>query len=248
MSKGGEIMLFKEMGKAENPTIILVHGSSLSWWQWKDVSEILSRDYHVVMPIIDGHGEDGNENFISIEDSAKKLIKYIDDNLGGHVLAISGLSIGGQIVTEIVSRRSTITDFALIESAVVQPTKAIPTAKLTLGLVKEKWFAKIQAKSLNVPDIMFDEYYNDSLKITKDSLANIANVNYKLKREFSETKAKVLILIGEKDNKAVKDSSKVFFETLSGCKVFTAPQMGQGELSMNYPSRYVQVLTDLINE
>ncbi len=38
----------------ENPeTILLLHGGGLSWWNYKDVSAILSKKYHVVIPMLD---------------------------------------------------------------------------------------------------------------------------------------------------------------------------------------------------
>lgn len=42
-----------EFGK-ENPEIILLlHGGGLSWWNYKDVSAILSKKYHIVIPLLE---------------------------------------------------------------------------------------------------------------------------------------------------------------------------------------------------
>lgn len=73
-------MLFKETENKSLPTIILLHGGGLSWWSLKPIINQLQDKYHVVTPVIDGHGEDGFETFVSIEDSATKLINYIDNN------------------------------------------------------------------------------------------------------------------------------------------------------------------------
>jgi len=67
------IMKFKEFGQSDLPTIILLHGGGLSWWSIKNVIDDLQQNYHVVTPIIDGHGDDGDTIFVSIEDSASKL-------------------------------------------------------------------------------------------------------------------------------------------------------------------------------
>ncbi len=71
-------MLIKEFGSKNNPTIILIHGGGLSWWSLKPVIEQLKEKYHVVTPIIDGHGEDFSNPFVSIEETAKQLITYIN--------------------------------------------------------------------------------------------------------------------------------------------------------------------------
>ncbi|HEX2985817.1 MAG TPA: hypothetical protein VHO71_03285 [Caproiciproducens sp.] len=73
-------MIIRETGSSEWPTIILVHGGGLSDWSWKSIAHLLNeKKYHVVTPVIDGHGDDGNEEFISIEDSAAKVIHYIQN-------------------------------------------------------------------------------------------------------------------------------------------------------------------------
>ena len=77
----------------------------------------------------------------------------------------------------------------------------VPTYKLFYGLVKRRWFSKLQAKTLCVPTDMFEQYYQDSLKISKQSLINItlSNGSYNLKNSIVNTKSKVLIIVGENE-------------------------------------------------
>jgi esterase/lipase len=46
---------YVEYGKENSDVIILLHGGGLSWWNYKEVAERLQTDYHVVLPILDGH-------------------------------------------------------------------------------------------------------------------------------------------------------------------------------------------------
>ena len=48
-------MNYVEYGKENSDVIILLHGGGLSWWNYKEVAERLQTDYHVVLPILDGH-------------------------------------------------------------------------------------------------------------------------------------------------------------------------------------------------
>ena len=48
-------MNYVEYGKENNNVIILLHGGGLSWWNYKEVAEKLQTDYHVFLPILDGH-------------------------------------------------------------------------------------------------------------------------------------------------------------------------------------------------
>lgn len=247
-------MQFKEFGSKGRDTIILLHGGGLSWWSLQKEVEILEKDYHVVAPIIDGHGEDGENTFLTIEDSAKKLIEYIDSNFGGKVLAIAGLSIGAQIVTEVQSVRDDITQYAIIESALVLPIKGTAamasTYNLFYGLIKQRWFSKMQSKTLAVPEEWFEKYYEDSLKISKQSLINItlSNGNYKLKATISDTKAKVLIIVGEKELSIMKKSANILHDSISGSELYIAQGLKHGELSIVYPQKYAEIIKDLVNK
>ena len=244
-------MLFREFGNKASKTIILLHGGGLSWWSLNDLAELLEKDFHVVTPIIDGHGEDGENTFISIEDSAKKLVEYIDNEYSGKVFALGGLSIGAQIVTEALSARSDITEYAIIESALVLPiigvTAMVPVYKAVYGLIKRRWFSKMQAKSLSVPKEMFEIYFNDSLKMSKQSLINItlSNGNYGIKESLSQTKAKVLLIVGEKEIGIMKKSAQKLLDTIPGSELFVASNMGHGEMSLRYPQKYKELVCNL---
>ena len=50
-------MKYIEYGKHNHDTIIFLHGGGLSWWNFEDVAKSLKNDYHVVLPILDGHAE-----------------------------------------------------------------------------------------------------------------------------------------------------------------------------------------------
>lgn len=242
-------MIFKETHKKDLPTIILLHGGGLSNWSLQSIVDQLENDFHVVTPIIDGHGEDGEEEFISILDSATKLISYIDTQCNGKVFAVGGLSIGAQIVTEVLSQRENIAKYALIESALVYPiigttAMTIPAYKLCYGLIKKKWFSKMQAKTLCVSPDMFERYYQDSIKISRQSLINItlSNGNYDLKSSISNTKSKVLIIVGEKEIGLMKKSAQRLHDAIPGSKLYIAKKMKHGEISLMYPEKFVELI------
>jgi len=247
-------MLIKEFGNNENPTLCLLHGGGLSWWSYQPIIDLLMTDYHIICPIIEGHGEAGQEEFSSIEDTAAHLIEHLDKNYNGHINLIAGLSIGAQIVVEVISHRPSIADKVIIESALVYPipgTKLLvgPSFKLFYGLIKQRWFAKLQAKTLFVSDDMFETYYQDSLHMSRNSLVNMSNSNgtYQLKDTLSKVSVPVLIIVGQKEIGLMKKSAKLLHTKLSNSKLVVLPNMGHGELSLVHPKQYVQMVLDLLN-
>ena len=74
-------MTVMEYGKQNQDTILLLHGGGLSWWNYREEADLLAEQYHVVLPVLDGHaGSDAP--FTTIEDNADRLISYIDTRFG----------------------------------------------------------------------------------------------------------------------------------------------------------------------
>lgn len=247
-------MQFKTFGNRKNKTIVLLHGGGLSWWSYQELIEKLQEQFCVLSVIIDGHGDDAKRPFESIEDSATQLLRYIQQEFSGQVHACVGLSLGAQIIVEMLSRDKNWTEFAVVESALVLPVLWVQIAapwmiRCTFPLIRQKWFAKMQAKALFVPSSQFALYYKDSLKISKISLINIAksNARYSLKKSIAQTNAKVLIIAGEKEVSGMKKSAQLLHETIPESELFIAPKMKHGEWSMVHFDLFFDQLLHFLN-
>lgn len=73
-------MIFHEFGDKNFPHILLIHGGGSSWWNYLRQARMLSDKYHVVLPTLNGHGEECQKDYISTEDSALQIIDYIKNN------------------------------------------------------------------------------------------------------------------------------------------------------------------------
>ena len=235
-------------GEQNKDTILLLHGGGLSWWNYRETVKLLEEDYHVVLPILDGHaGSDAS--FTTIETSAARLISYIDTHMEGQVAYLGGLSLGGQVALEMLAQRPDICRFALIESALVRPSKLTaaligPTFGMSYGLIKQRWFAKIQAEYLRIPKNLFEDYYRDSCAITKaDMIAFLkANSAYEIKPGLSETSAKVKIVAGSREQKSILASGELLHSAIPGSQLEILPGLHHGDLSLNHPEQYVRML------
>ena len=243
-----------EFGKQNRGIILLLHGGGLSWWNYRDIAQLLEKDYHVILPVLDGHAG-SNVPFTTIEDNAARLISYIDTRFSGRVLAIGGLSLGGQVAVEMLSQRPDICQYALIESALVKPMKLTsaliaPAFDMSFGLIKQKWFAKLQADFLGIPKELFDDYYRDTCAISKaDMIAFLkSNSLYTIKLGLSETKAKVKIVAGAKEQKNIRDSAKLLHQAIPDSSMEILSGLRHGDLSINKPKQYAKILTDWIGK
>lgn len=146
----------------------------------KEVAERLQTDYHVVLPILDGHAG-CDKQFTTIENNALDIIEFVNIKLGGFVLMMGGLSLGGQILLEILSQRKDICKYAIVESVLVIPSKFTysmikPAFGSCYGLIKYKWFSKLQDSFIQVLPNMYhgefsinhaDDYVRKILEIVK---------------------------------------------------------------------------------
>ena len=146
----------------------------------KEVAERLQTDYHVVLPILDGHAG-CDKPFTTIENNALDIIEFVNIKLGGSVLMMGGLSLGGQILLEILSQRKDICKYAIVESVLVIPSKFTysmikPAFGSCYGLIKYKWFSKLQDSFIQVLPNMYhgefsinhaDDYVRKLLEIVK---------------------------------------------------------------------------------
>ena len=235
-----------EYGKQNKDVVVLLHGGGLSWWNYRDAAEILSEDFHVVLPVLDGHG---GEKFTSIEDNAARILSYIDENFGGQVAFLGGLSLGGQIALEMLTQRPDICRSALIESALVKPSKLTraligPTFAMSYGLIKQRWFSRWQAAYLGIPKTLFENYFRDTCAISKADLIAFmrANCGYALKP--MTTTARVKIVAGSREQRSIRESAKMIHRAIPGSELEILPGLRHGDLSLNHPVCYARMVKE----
>ena len=244
-------MIVKEYGKSNKDIIMLLHGGGLSWWNYEEVSEILKSDYHLILPILDGHSG-SDRDFTSIENNANEIIEYIDNNYNGNVKLIGGLSLGAQILLDILSKRDNICEYAIIESALVCPMKMTNRLielliNMSYGLINKKWFSKLQFKSLKIKKELFDKYYIDSSNITKNNMISFleANSNYYLKN-IKTNKSKSIVVVGSKERPIMIKSAKIIHDELINSELEILSGYYHGDLSINHPNEYAEKVKKLI--
>ena len=246
-------MQYREYGKENADTIVLLHGGGLSWWNYREAAEILQNQYHVILPVLDGHAE-SDRHYTSIEDNAEEIIAFVDAYCGGRVQLLGGLSLGAQTALEILSRKKDIAEHALIESASVLPSKLTnaligPAFGSSWGLVQSRKFAKLQFASLHMKEELFEDYYRDTCLITKEDMIAFmkANTSYGLKEPLRDTCADVHIYAGGKETGGILRSADLIHAFIPGSEKIILPRLYHGEFSINHPEQFaseaVRILT-----
>ena len=245
-------MQYAEYGRENDNIILLLHGGGLSWWNYEEAAKALQKDYHIILPILDGHAG-SDKPFTTIEDNAAEIIDFIDAHFGGYVFLIGGLSLGGQILLEILSQRKDICKCAIIESALVIPSKLTysmikPAFGSCYGLIRRNWFSRLQFKSLKIRSDLFDCYFRDTCAISrKDMIAFLqANSLYSLKESIKNCTAKVYVFVGEKENNTMQKSAQIIHQTLQESILQVLPGLAHGVFSINRGKDYANKIRKII--
>lgn len=212
----------------------------------------MQAEYHILLPILDGHAG-SDRPFTTIEDNAAEIISFIDAHLGGSVRMIGGLSLGAQILLEMLSQRNALCRSALVESAMVLPsgfTQAMiaPVFGSSYGLIKNRTFSKLQFRSLHMDPALFEEYYRDTCRIEKENMIAFlrANTSYAPKPALQSCKAEIRIVAGGKEQKGILRSARLLHELLSESTLDIKDGLYHGEYSMSHPDRYAADLREML--
>ena len=250
-------MKFHEFGNKNLPPILLIHGGGSSWWNYLCQARILSKEYRIILPTLNGHGEEYQLDYVSTEDSALEILDYIKANCGGKLFAIGGVSLGGQIAIELLSLDSEIAEKAIIDGSLCIPQPRL--AKISIFLVSlfgklmfNKISCKLQLSMMNklYPKLAYPEeiktYYLEDLPRTPIKTLVTIYKNYmgcyKLKDMISASKAQVLYIYGEKELNCVKESAKLFHQLHSNTILHEAKGYNHGYLSSYLHQEWIDLV------
>lgn len=199
-------------GNVKGDVIVFINGAGVGPWMWNNQVGYFTNNKCITFDL-PGHGVNNHIDFTTIEDCAVMIREIISKESESKKAILIGHSIGAQILMFMLEQHEDVIDKAIIISGLNKPMPFVnvmlkPMIACMMPLVKLKSFAKAQSKQLAIPDSMFDDYYKDSLKMSKETLSHILNENsnYSFKNN-SRVKVDTLILVGENEKKIMKESA-----------------------------------------
>ena len=235
-------MKFKTYGKKSNPVVILVHGEHTSTWSYEEHAQILSENFFVVLP-------QWMENFLSIEDSAQRIMDYLKALKPSKIALIVGTEMGGQIVLQLVSANPFICSDCVLESVPLESKqKKYFIFNLLFLFTKLPFVIRMNACRLHIPADKYDDFCETQKNRNYTDYKNMM----KAKDEFRlpslyRVQAQTLILVGEYEGKkARKDAQKLYRAMIDSHLEFTKTKAA-GEFSLTQPQYFSVRLMKLYN-
>lgn len=228
------LLHYEEYGDAEAPLMVFIHGGGVSSWMWHNQVQYFT-NYHCVTVDLPEQGSNLHHDKFSIEDSAKKIIELINAFPNKKSITVVGFSLGAQVLIQILSEEADLIDYAIINSALVKPSKLgklmiRPLIRLTFPLIKNPTFSKLQAKTLYIGEEDFERYYQESSQMEQDTLVRILeeNMSFNIPDGFEKAEGKILVTVGEKENTVMKKSAKALLNANDNCIAIMIAGAGHG--------------------
>lgn len=245
-------MNVKETGPKQAPLIVFIHGGGVSGWMWDKQVEYFSSNYHILVPDLPGHGSGQAEHF-SIQSAAQHLNELIKEKKTNQAVIVIGFSLGAQVLIAMLSKEPDLMDYAMINSALVKPISfanaLIKSMIPAFPLVRNKTFSTIQAKSMYISKTDHDKYFQDSRKMKKDVFVRVMqeNMSFTIPDGYKNASSNILVTVGEKERKVMKDSMKELVESNPQAKGHVIPQIGHG-FSLANPSAFNGMIEEWLND
>lgn len=246
-------MRFLEFGNKNNKAIILIHGYDISWKMWMPQIDVFSKDYFVLVPVLDGHDtKNSSSTFTTIEKAATDIIDYAIQTYGEHIFAICGASLGATIGINILAQNRLKVNKAIIDCGPVVPMNKFILNFCTRIRLNQIHHMKKGSKHIYdafsrsyYPTEMVDEIIRVGANMTDESCRNVHEsvYGYSLPTSIAAIKTDIAYWYGSKEKRFGKKYAKAILALLPHAKIKVFEGYNHGELCIGNPTLYIKEAT-----
>ena len=226
-------LYFKSYHDEVKTTLLFLHGGGGAGWMWQPVVDSLP-EFHCLVPDLPEHGGSLQVKPFSMELAAQKTADLIREQAHGGKAVVIGLSEGAQVAVQMLATSPEVMEKAIISSALLMP---MPGAKMysSRGLISalfkmsvppfrnSDWWIKLNMKyAAGIPDAFYPQFKADFQAMTESQFVNlmVANQTFRMPEGMGNTKVPALIVCGNHEYKAMKDSAANLASKLDGSQVY----------------------------
>jgi pimeloyl-ACP methyl ester carboxylesterase len=185
---------------------------------WEPTCRHLAEDRRLLIPDLPGHGRSADQDYVSHDDTVQQLATALERQ--ERPVAVVGFSLGAQLAVLLAARRPDLVDRVAVVSAQTVPLRApgamLALLRVTAGLARREWFARLQASALFVPEDLLPRYVQTSAGISRDTLLHAVgdNIAFGVPDGWSGFPGPALILAGAQEKPLMKKSAALLHEAL----------------------------------
>ncbi|MGB9035315.1 MAG: alpha/beta hydrolase [Paeniglutamicibacter sp.] len=226
-------MITNSFGPATDKPVLLLHGGGVAGWMWTSLRRSLETRYRVLVPDLPGHGESSSEPFLNHAATIEALANML---VAGNTrpVAVIGFSLGAQLAIELAATHPGLVDRVMVVSAQAKPLPLVEPTLSLLGLsaplARRRWFARLQARELFIPEDMMEAYIATSAGIGRETLlaAVEANLRFTLPEEWPDFPGRAIVLAGARERAVMRESALAIHAELPGSELEIVAGCGHG--------------------
>ena len=212
-------MYIERWGSEANPAVVFLHGGGVGGWMWKPQVERLGRYFRCLVPDMPGLGRSKAAGPFSHARAAEMAAELIRREVKAGKAHVVGLSEGAQAAVELLSRSPEVVDQAVVSSALVRPmpgqwmfSRGALAWSYRLAMApfrnSDGWIRLNMKYSAGLPETYFAEFKRSFADTTEEEFVEMlyAGLHYRMPQGLERAQARTLVVCGEKEYRAMKDS------------------------------------------
>jgi pimeloyl-ACP methyl ester carboxylesterase len=210
----------ESQGPQEAPTIVFLHGMSVSSWMWTQQVEALSSRYHTLAIDLPGNGESYQTEWRSLADSAAQVAEVIRAQAQGGKAHVVGLSLGGYVALELLHRHPEAVESVIVSGVTARPLSHIRLLRWIGGMQARLAYIPAMvrlhpAKMMNLPDEAVPLMIRDTRRLTRQTVERVYDevLTYSLPAHLpGPLQHRLLAVAGQAEVKAILESLPDFLK------------------------------------
>lgn len=249
-------MLFNEFGEKGKKVILCMHGMCQDWHSVYERVKSLEKEFRIIIPAMDGFYDNCTKDFTDFANQCRQIEEYVKEYYNGYLDGILGISQGGLIVVELLSRGNIDIRIAVTDGLYVAHQGKL-AGYIAYWMMK---YYKVHKRPPKVMDLMINLmgldakkaytmfdciYWDTNYESMKRNL--LENYTYHANSDISRTKAKVYLWCGSKESYALK-SHKIMKKYLKNYKEEIMNGLGHGEFFFHHQDEMCKKLISVFNQ
>ena len=230
-----DTITFFESGALQGIPLVLIHGGSGGVWTWDETLRFLS-EFHCYLPELPEHGSSQANGPFTVKDTARRIADMIKEKVPGGKAHVFGLSVGGQIVVEMLARSPEV-----FSSAIISGAQLLPVPGFKLGIYSERvmaliywlgihpwkhndaWIRWNMRSSAGIPENFFERFKTNFQGLNRDTWAHVMSENYRYRTPDGLEKAAtpVLLIAGAHETIDIQPTNRMLSQLLSNSRSVT---------------------------
>jgi pimeloyl-ACP methyl ester carboxylesterase len=239
-------MYVQEVGPAGAPTIVLLHGGGVGGWMWRDTVAALP-EVHLLVPDMPEQGKSQDTGLFSIAGTARLVADLIVERAHGGKAFVAGLSLGAQVTVALLGSRPDVVLGAFASGTLVRPVAGVRLVNAMIPLYmpmrNARWLVRANMKALEIPDEFESDFARETAALTTASYRRIGveNAAFRIPPGLRSAACPVLITVGEREMKVMKDSAHDLVAATASARAFVVTGHGHN-WPVQDPGLYTQVV------